>query len=78
MSDTSNWFSAGTDEPLDKQRDLTVPGHFAVIGPEYPDGYGWTVVLADGTDSTDVASGESANETTAMSAVEDWERVNQP
>lgn len=52
---TDGWTSAGTDEPFDQQRDLTIPGHFAIIGPEYPDGCGWTVVRI--SDSDDVDSG---------------------
>lgn len=73
---TDGWTSAGTDEPFDQQRDLTMPGHFAIIGPEYPDGYGWTVVRI--SDSADIDSGIALDETAAIAAAEEWERVNRP
>lgn len=76
MSTPDSWTSAGTDEPLDKTRGLAVPGHWAIIGPEYPDGYGWTVIAS--ADSADVAAGEAANEAAAMAAVAEWERTNKP
>jgi hypothetical protein len=72
------WFSAGTDEPGDKQRDLNVPiadparaGYWGLTGPGYPDGYDWSVI--DGETSETVASGHRDGEDEAMAAVDAWE-----
>jgi hypothetical protein len=67
------WMSAGTDEPRDMQRDLDVPGHWAIIGPDSPgDGWSWTVVeTATGSDAD---GGKVAGAREAMAAADGWRR----